>query len=132
MHARLLSRQPRVLTNPSLMRGHEIHCTAHTQGDSITEAWRGKDRGEDCFGTRCDGVPALWERNFGHLRARAFGIGGDRTEHLLWRMQNGETDNVAPKVVVLHIGPCRLFPLPPSCTSRSSLRSRSHLRVPSR
>ncbi|RYD77452.1 MAG: hypothetical protein EOP84_15520, partial [Verrucomicrobiaceae bacterium] len=33
-----------------------------------------------------------------------FGIGGDRTEHLLWRITNGELDGIKPKVTVLMIG----------------------------
>lgn len=33
-----------------------------------------------------------------------FGIGGDRTEHLLWRLHNGELEGLAPKAIVLLVG----------------------------
>lgn len=46
----------------------------------------------------------IWERSFCQMHSLNFGIGGDRTEHLLWRLQNGELEGLAPKVVVLHIG----------------------------
>ena len=36
--------------------------------------------------------------------AANFGIGGDRTQHVLWRIQNGELEGIDPKVVVLMIG----------------------------
>jgi len=60
-------------------------------GDSITDSWR--NRGQ-----------AVWVTNYGKMRAANFGISGDRTQHVLWRMQNGELDGVQPKVVVLMIG----------------------------
>lgn len=49
-------------------------------------------------------MPEVWEKHFGHLRAKAFGIGGDRTEHLLWRLRHGEMGHMDPAVVVLLIG----------------------------
>ncbi len=60
-------------------------------GDSITDGWRGA--GKD-----------VWKKNFEPLKAANFGIGGDRTEHLLWRLQNGELEGIAPKLAVLMIG----------------------------
>jgi lysophospholipase L1-like esterase len=38
------------------------------------------------------------------MKAANFGIGGDRTQHVLWRLQNGEFDGIKPKVVMLMIG----------------------------
>jgi lysophospholipase L1-like esterase len=58
-------------------------------GDSITQGWGGN---------------AVWQKYYGPLNAANFGIGGDTTENVLWRIQNGEIDGIAPKVVVLMIG----------------------------
>jgi lysophospholipase L1-like esterase len=60
-------------------------------GDSITDGWRG-------------GGKTVWEKNFAPLKAANFGIGGDRTEHVLWRLQHGELDGIKPKLAVLMIG----------------------------
>ena len=60
-------------------------------GDSITDGWR--NRGKD-----------VWEKNYGSLKAANFGIGGDQTQHVLWRLQNGELDGIKPKLAVLMIG----------------------------
>ena len=38
------------------------------------------------------------------MKAANFGIGGDRTEHVLWRLQNGNFDALKPKLIVLMIG----------------------------
>ena len=50
------------------------------------------------------GGKAVWEKNFDPLKAANFGIGGDQTQHVLWRLQNGELDGITPKVAVLMIG----------------------------
>lgn len=59
-------------------------------GDSITRRWAE--------------VPDLWQRHFGGLRAANFGVGGDATQNVIWRIENGELDGISPKVVVLLIG----------------------------
>ena len=40
----------------------------------------------------------IWERHFCQMHSLNFGIGGNRTEHVLWRLQNGELDVLSPKV----------------------------------
>lgn len=58
-------------------------------GDSITEGFKG----------------ALWEKYYVPLKAGNFGISGDQTGHVLWRLTEGkELDNQDPKLVVLLIG----------------------------
>jgi len=66
-------------------------------GDSITDAWGGEGHGGGP-GTK------LFKERFEPLKAANFGIGGDRTEHVLWRLQNGEFDTIKPKVLMLMIG----------------------------
>ncbi|KAH1024104.1 platelet-activating factor acetylhydrolase IB subunit beta homolog isoform X1 [Dendroctonus ponderosae] len=46
----------------------------------------------------------VWDDLFVPLHCLNFGIHRDRVENVLWRVQNGELDNVKPKVIVLHVG----------------------------
>ncbi|CAH1797599.1 unnamed protein product [Owenia fusiformis] len=46
----------------------------------------------------------VWEKMFVPLHCLNFGIGKDETQHVLWRLQNGELDSLSPKVVVLLVG----------------------------
>jgi lysophospholipase L1-like esterase len=65
-------------------------------GDSITDFWRNDNPAR--------GGRKIWDREFAGLRSANFGISGDRTQHVLWRLENGEVDGIQPKVVVLMIG----------------------------
>ena len=65
-------------------------------GDSITAGW---NKSAESSGPR-----EVWDRYYGPRRAANFGIGGDRTQHVLWRLEHGEVDGIKPKVVVLMIG----------------------------
>src|SRR5690349_15529055 len=67
-------------------------------GDSITDFWR-RDQTEKQVGGK-----KVWDREFAPLRAANFGISGDRTQHVLWRLQNGELEGISPKAIVLMIG----------------------------
>ncbi|KAK2911896.1 hypothetical protein Q8A67_004029 [Cirrhinus molitorella] len=46
----------------------------------------------------------VWRELFSPLHALNFGIGGDTTSNVLWRLQNGELENIRPRVVVLWVG----------------------------
>jgi lysophospholipase L1-like esterase len=67
-------------------------------GDSITDAWGGEGHGQGYPGAK------IFAEEFEPLHAANFGIGGDRTQHVLWRIQNGELEGIQPKVVMLMIG----------------------------
>ncbi len=45
-----------------------------------------------------------WKTEFGRYAPAYFAVGGDRTQNLLWRLDNGEIGTIQPKVVVLSIG----------------------------
>ena len=73
-------------------------------GDSITDWWRRAGAG-------------LYEQLFEPLRCANFGIAGDRTQGVLWRMENGELDGYSPKLMMLMIG----TRLASTCSSRARL-----------
>ena len=60
-------------------------------GDSITQGWEGAGK-------------EVWAKQYAGRKAANFGIGGDRTEHVLWRLGNGNFDGLQPKLIVLMIG----------------------------
>jgi len=61
-------------------------------GDSITQGWEGSGR-------------EVWAKHFEPMHAANYGIGGDRTQHVLWRITEGkELEGLTPKVCVLMIG----------------------------
>jgi lysophospholipase L1-like esterase len=61
-------------------------------GDSITAGWAQATRTH------------IWETYYGKWQPANFGIGGDQTQHVIWRIENGELDGISPKVVVLMLG----------------------------
>jgi lysophospholipase L1-like esterase len=65
------------------------------EGDSITRRWGALDYPQ---------FLAHWKQNFFGWNAADFGWGGDTTQNILWRLENGELDNVHPKVIVVLAG----------------------------
>lgn len=86
--------------DPKFLRMHQSHVAIAKQGtaelvfigDSITFQWSRKDN------------VGLFNQEFGKYNPVNFGIGTDRTQHVLWRVTNGAFDGIKPKVVVLMIG----------------------------
>lgn len=76
---------------PFLKRGKEGPIGVLFIGDSITAGWlsAGKE---------------IWKKYYGAYNPANFGVGGDRTQGVLWRIEHGELDGISPKVVVLLIG----------------------------
>ncbi len=62
------------------------------EGDSITDYWREKQGN------------AVWMQHYDKLNAYDFGVAGDKTQNVLWRLQHGEVDGLHPKLIVLLIG----------------------------
>lgn len=60
-------------------------------GDSITHAWEGPGK-------------EVWTEYYAHRNAANFGISGDRTQHVLWRIDHGNFDGINPKLIVIMIG----------------------------
>jgi len=76
-------------------------------GDSITQGWERAGLG-------------IWEEYYAPRGAYNLGYSGDRTEHVLWRLQNGEVEGINPALTVLMIGTNNTGHRqdPPECTAR--------------
>ena len=59
-------------------------------GDSITEGW--------------ESASSIWTREFGSYAPLNLGVSGDRTEHVLWRLEQGSYDLLHPDVIMIMIG----------------------------
>ena len=88
-------------------------------GDSITDFWRnapgafGNRRGAAAPAGNTEANPdapapyagkAVFDRFFGSMKVANFGIAGDTTQGVLWRLQHGEGEGYKPKVIMLMIG----------------------------
>ncbi len=60
-------------------------------GDSITQGWEGAGK-------------EVWKKFYADRNAVNLGIGGDRTQHVIWRLDNGNLEGISPKVAVIMIG----------------------------
>lgn len=60
-------------------------------GDSITQGWGGAGA-------------KVWKDRFEPLKAVNYGIGGDTTREVLYRLNDGILDGITPKAVVVMIG----------------------------
>src|SRR6478736_8858440 len=90
--ARSLPRQNLVLERAKDNPGP---CDVVFIGDSITQGWEGNPP---------NGGKNVWEKYYGKRKCLNFGVGGDRTQHVLWRFDNGQLDGLKPKAAVLMIG----------------------------
>lgn len=95
--------QPVARTDPNSMTAHaqllekakKGKIDIYFEGDSITRRWGATDYPE---------FLANWKQNFFGWNAANFGWGADSTQHILWRLHNGELDGVHPKIIVLLAG----------------------------
>ena len=72
-------------------RHHAVEVKVVFLGDSIIEQFARNGK-------------KVWQEHYAPRHAFNYGLGGDRTEYILWRIAHGEFDNVHPKLIVLKIG----------------------------
>jgi len=90
----LAAPEPREAAGP-VRRFEQIKGWVKTQpyraiflGDSLTELWD----------------PEIWRDDMGRRGVFNAGVSGDRTEHLLWRLDHGNLDGPPPRVAIVLIG----------------------------
>ena len=111
--ARVPANRPVARTDQNSLTAHAQHLTKRKQGridiyfegDSITRRWGATDYPE---------LLANWKQNFFGWNAADFGWGADAIQNILWRLENGELDDVHPKVIVLLAGTNNIGAFPAS------------------
>ncbi|HEU4996778.1 MAG TPA: GDSL-type esterase/lipase family protein [Gemmatimonadaceae bacterium] len=101
--ARQPADRPAARTDSNSMLAHRQLLAKRTQGkidvyfmgNSITRRWGATDYPQ---------FLENWRANFFGWNAANFGWGGDGVENMLWRVENGELDDVNPKVIVILAG----------------------------
>ena len=67
------------------------NCDLIFIGDSITQGWEGRGK-------------KVCAKHYTKRNAVNLGIGGDRTQHVIWRLDNGNLHRIKPKAAVIMIG----------------------------
>jgi (4-O-methyl)-D-glucuronate---lignin esterase len=80
-----------------LKKARKAGIDIYFEGDSITRRWAASE-------PQYKDLLANWNENFSGWTAANFGWGGDTTQNILWRVENGELDGVNPRVIVLLAG----------------------------
>lgn len=76
-------------------------CDVLLVGDSITQQWGSPlDKGV---------LNAAWLKSFPDAKTINIGIGGDKSQNVLWRLDHGGVDGLKPKAIVLMIGNNNMF-----------------------
>jgi len=92
-----VSREPGAAARQNLVleRANTSHAQIVLLGDSITEGW--------------EGAPEQLQALVGLRSAANLGEGGDRTQHVLWRLEQAPLSAIKPKVIVLMIGTNNIY-----------------------
>lgn len=81
-----------------LQRNQKVNPDVIWLGDSIIHFFSGEPKAPHIRGA------AAWEKLFSTQTVTNLAYGWDRTENVLWRIQHGELDGIAPKTIILSIG----------------------------
>jgi lysophospholipase L1-like esterase len=121
--------QPQARTDANSQLAHQQLMAKRTQGkidlyfigDSITRRWGASDR-------QYAELLRNWNENFKGWNAADFGWGADKTQNMLWRLQQGELDGVNPKVIVLLAGTNNIGNLSPADGAQTEARAAETVR----
>ena len=96
--------------NPGFSAKHEANVALAQKGDidllfmgdSITDFWRNEGAAGVANPPRAG--KAVFDKYYGAMKAANFGIGGDTTQGVIYRLRNGEGQGFQPKAIMLMIG----------------------------